>query len=229
MTMTDTTTAAADALVEKLPTAESLRPVRRTSAEPLVAEVGSAVIATLVGSPTADLAVAFVDDHAFAGATDGAASVSGADILTPALTAAANQTGVGVVSDVRVEDASALFGDADTIVYDLVDKGGAVVGWFAVRTRAGNTTSVAEFEAAKLGRINNVEMTLTVEIGRTRMSVRDVLGLEPGAVVELDRSAGAPADILLNGRLIAYGEVVVVDQDYAVRVTQILDTQDGIG
>jgi flagellar motor switch protein FliN/FliY len=69
-------------------------------------------------------------------------------------------------------------------------------------------------------------MSLTVEIGRTRMSVRDVLNLEPGAVVELDRSAGAPADILLNGRLIAYGEVVVVDQDYAVRVTQILDTPD---
>ena len=79
-----------------------------------------------------------------------------------------------------------------------------------------------------LGRINNVEMALTVEIGRTRMSVRDVLGLEPGAVVELDRSAGAPADVLLNGRLIAHGEVVVVDQDYAVRITRILDVADGV-
>jgi flagellar motor switch protein FliN/FliY len=80
----------------------------------------------------------------------------------------------------------------------------------------------------RLGRINDVEMALTVEIGRARMSVRDVLGLEPGAVIELDRSAGAPADILLNGRLIAHGEVVVVDQDYAVRVTRILDVQDGL-
>jgi len=71
-------------------------------------------------------------------------------------------------------------------------------------------------------------MALTVEIGRTRMSVRDVLGLEPGAVIELDRSAGAPADVLLNGRLIAHGEVVVVDQDYAVRITKILDVADGI-
>ena len=71
-------------------------------------------------------------------------------------------------------------------------------------------------------------MALTVEIGRTRMSVRDVLGLEPGSVVELDRAAGAPADILLNGRMIAQGEVVVVDQDYAVRITRILDIADGI-
>jgi flagellar motor switch protein FliN/FliY len=58
------------------------------------------------------------------------------------------------------------------------------------------------------------------------MSVRDVLAVEPGAVIELDRSAGSPADILLNGRMIARGEIVVVDQDYAVRVTQILDTAD---
>ena len=84
-----------------------------------------------------------------------------------------------------------------------------------------------EAPAERLGRINGVEMALTVEIGRTRMTVREVLALEPGAVVELDRSAGAPADILLNGRVIAHGEVVVVDQDYAVRVTRILDAQEG--
>ena len=80
----------------------------------------------------------------------------------------------------------------------------------------------------KLGRINNVEMALTVEIGRTRISVRDVLGLEPGAVIELDRSAGAPADVLLNGRLIAHGEIVVIDQDYAVRITKILDVIESL-
>ena len=77
-----------------------------------------------------------------------------------------------------------------------------------------------------LSRISNVEMALTVEIGRTRMAVRDLLALEPGAVVELDRSAGTPADILLNGKLIAHGDVVVVDQDYAVRITRILDNPE---
>ena len=49
-----------------------------------------------------------------------------------------------------------------------------------------------------------------------------------GAVVELDRSAGTPADILLNGKLIAHGDVVVVDQDYAVRITRILDNPEAV-
>jgi len=59
-----------------------------------------------------------------------------------------------------------------------------------------------------------------------RVAVRDLLALEPGAVVELDRSAGTPADILLNGRLIAHGDIVVIDQDYAVRITKILDSPE---
>jgi flagellar motor switch protein FliN/FliY len=65
-------------------------------------------------------------------------------------------------------------------------------------------------------------MELTVELGRTRMTVRELLGLSPGAVVELDRAAGSPADLLVNGRLIARGEVVVVDEDFAVRITEIV-------
>ncbi len=134
---------------------------------------------------------------------------------------------------------SALAADPESVAFELLD-GGRPAGWFVVRIRENGTVGAgssapAPFGSAfggasvadKLGRINNVEMALTVEIGRTRMSVRDVLGLEPGAVIELDRSAGAPADVLLNGRLIAHGEVVVVDQDYAVRITKILDIADG--
>ncbi len=81
--------------------------------------------------------------------------------------------------------------------------------------------------AGRLGRINNIEMALTVEIGRTRMSVRDVLSLEPGKIIELDRSAGAPRRAAQR-RLIAHGEVVVLDQDYAVRITRILDVAEGL-
>jgi len=61
-----------------------------------------------------------------------------------------------------------------------------------------------------------------VEIGRTRMTVKELLQLTPGAVVELDRAAGSPADLLVNGRLIARGEIVVVDEDYGIRVTEIV-------
>lgn len=71
--------------------------------------------------------------------------------------------------------------------------------------------------------LHGVDMEVTVELGRTRMTVRDLLALTPGAVLELDRAAGSPADLLVNGRLIARGEVVVVDEDFGLRVTEIID------
>ncbi|WP_370250552.1 flagellar motor switch protein FliN [Nocardioides sp.] len=76
--------------------------------------------------------------------------------------------------------------------------------------------------------LHGVEMEVTVELGRTRMAVRDLLNLAPGAVLALDRAAGSPADLLVNGRLIARGEVVVVDEDFGLRITEILD-QTAVG
>jgi flagellar motor switch protein FliN/FliY len=70
--------------------------------------------------------------------------------------------------------------------------------------------------------LHGVAMDVTVELGRTRLAVRDLLALAPGDVLELDRAAGSPADLLVNGRLIARGEVVVVDENFALRVTEIL-------
>jgi flagellar motor switch protein FliN/FliY len=70
--------------------------------------------------------------------------------------------------------------------------------------------------------LSEVEMGLTAELGRTRMLVRDILNLAPGSVIELDRAAGSPVDILVNGTLLARGEVVVVDQEYGVRITEII-------
>lgn len=75
--------------------------------------------------------------------------------------------------------------------------------------------------------LHGVIMDVTVELGRTQMSVRDLLALTPGTVLELDRAAGSPADLLVNGRLIARGEVVVVDEDFGLRVTEILDDNAG--
>jgi flagellar motor switch protein FliN/FliY len=68
----------------------------------------------------------------------------------------------------------------------------------------------------------DVEMGVTAELGRRRMSVRDLLGLTPGAVIELDRAAGAPVDVLVNGTLIARGEVVVVDEEFGIRISEIV-------
>lgn len=68
----------------------------------------------------------------------------------------------------------------------------------------------------------NVEMAVTVELGRTRMSMRDLLALRPGKIVELDRGARAPVDVLVNNTLLARGEVVVVDEELGVRITEIV-------
>ena len=75
--------------------------------------------------------------------------------------------------------------------------------------------------------LHGVEMDVTVELGRTRMTVRELLALAPGTVLELDRAAGSPADLLVNGRLIARGEVVVVDEDFGLRITEVID-DDGV-
>ena len=74
--------------------------------------------------------------------------------------------------------------------------------------------------------LGDVEMGVTAELGRTRMTVRDLLSLAPGAVVELDRVAGSPVDLLVNGTLIARGEVVVVDDEFGVRISEII-SRDG--
>jgi flagellar motor switch protein FliN len=75
--------------------------------------------------------------------------------------------------------------------------------------------------------LRDVQLDVSVELGRTVMTVAEVLELSVGSVVELDRAARAPVDIRVNGTLLAKGEVVVIDDEYAVRVTQILDPARG--
>ncbi|GGL70722.1 hypothetical protein GCM10009706_06270 [Curtobacterium citreum] len=234
MTTTTLHTAAAESLAAQLPTAAPLSAVAQPGGAPAVVleAAADAVVASFVGGLSADLALVLTDLEAVvaAGGTDhGIVAVT--DVLRPSLEAAAGVLGVGVLGEARRESAASLFADPETVVFALT-AGGVPGGWFGLRVRENGTVSAPAATPAvptgNLGRINNVEMTLTVEIGRTRMSVRDVLGMEPGAVVELDRSAGAPADVLLNGRLIAHGEVVVVDQDYAVRITKILDVAESV-
>ena len=77
-------------------------------------------------------------------------------------------------------------------------------------------------DPAALDLLADVEMGVTAELGRTRMTVRDLLALSPGSVVELDRVAGSPVDLLVNGTLIARGEVVVVDDEFGVRISEIV-------
>ena len=74
--------------------------------------------------------------------------------------------------------------------------------------------------------IMDVSLRITVELGRSSMTVEEVLGLGPGSVVELNKLAGEPVDVLVNDRPIARGEVVVVDENFGVRVTEILSPRN---
>jgi flagellar motor switch protein FliN len=75
--------------------------------------------------------------------------------------------------------------------------------------------------AADLARLHDVPVELTVEIGRTRMTIGETLSLGPGAIVSLNRLAGEPVDLLVNGTPIARGEVVVIDEEFGLRVTDV--------
>jgi flagellar motor switch protein FliN/FliY len=81
-------------------------------------------------------------------------------------------------------------------------------------------------EPRALALLHDVEMGVTAELGRRRMTVRELLSLTPGAVIELDRAAGSPVDVLVNGTLIARGEVVVIDEEFGIRVSEIVATAD---
>jgi flagellar motor switch protein FliN len=94
--------------------------------------------------------------------------------------------------------------------------GGAAVG------PTSGTTAARKDPMHLLG---DVEMMVTAELGRTRMNVSDLLALAPGSLIELDRTAGSPIDLLVNGTLVARGEVVVVDEEYGIRLTEITGTE----
>ena len=74
--------------------------------------------------------------------------------------------------------------------------------------------------------LQNIPVTLSVEVGRTSMQIKDLLKLSEGSVIELDRVAGESIDLLVNNTVIARGEVVVVNERYGVRLTQVLDAAD---
>ncbi|HUN26960.1 MAG TPA: flagellar motor switch protein FliN [Steroidobacteraceae bacterium] len=76
--------------------------------------------------------------------------------------------------------------------------------------------------------ILDVPVTLSMEVGRTRMPIRNLLQLNQGSVVELDREAGEPLDVFVNGTLIAHGEVVVVNEKFGIRLTDVISPAERI-
>ncbi|MDR1786415.1 MAG: flagellar motor switch protein FliN [Spirochaetaceae bacterium] len=83
-------------------------------------------------------------------------------------------------------------------------------------------------EQANIGLLMDVPMEMTVELGRTRKQIKEILGMGEGTIIELDKLAGEPVDILVNHKPIAKGEVVVIDENFGVRVTEILSPMERV-
>jgi flagellar motor switch protein FliN/FliY len=72
----------------------------------------------------------------------------------------------------------------------------------------------------------DIELPIVIELGRAQMSLKRILELGPGAIVEMDRLAGEPVDILINGKVVARGEVVVVDENFGVRILSLVSPEE---
>jgi flagellar motor switch protein FliN/FliY len=112
------------------------------------------------------------------------------------------------------------------VAVPLMGAGGDVEATFALQVDLPTNRPV---QRGSLDLLRHVAMEVTVEIGRTRMTVQELLSLHPGEVVELDRASSAPADLLVNGTLIARGEVVVVDEDFGLRISEIVSDAGDLG
>lgn len=77
-----------------------------------------------------------------------------------------------------------------------------------------------------LGILMDIPLEISVELGRVRMFVRDILELGPGSIVEIDKAAGEPVDVMVNGRLVARGEVVVIEDNFGVRITEVCNAME---
>jgi flagellar motor switch protein FliN len=83
-------------------------------------------------------------------------------------------------------------------------------------------------EDLNLDVILDVPVTLSMEIGRTQINIRNLLQLNQGSVVELDRFAGEPLDVLVNGTLVAHGEVVVINEKFGIRLTDVISVSERV-
>ncbi|ART79725.1 flagellar motor switch protein FliN [Oceanisphaera avium] len=91
-----------------------------------------------------------------------------------------------------------------------------------------NNKALSGDERRKLDAILDIPVTISMEVGRTQISIRNLLQLNQGSVVELDRLAGEPLDVMVNGTLIAHGEVVVVNDKFGIRLTDVISQTERI-
>lgn len=245
-TQLDAANAAAAALVRTLPAADISPAAPVEGAAGLSAAIpgpgAKAISATLAGAVTGTIIIAVSSELA--------AQIENGPVGPQELAAGLEPTladATAAFGDVRHEaaqilDADVALASADghdnvTVVPVLAADGTDVASLVLLLNSAPQATqpaaNAAHFESLSqtlvggatsraVELLNDVEMGVTAELGRTRMTVRELLTMQPGSIVELDRAAGSPVDLLVNGTLVARGEVVVIDEEFGVRITEII-------
>ncbi len=226
---------AAEAALAVLPTSRQLTVGAPGPASADALSGGQAITARFSGAATGEVVVVVGQDLADALKESPIGELDLTAAVRPALEAAARVFGPVVLDPGQAMDPgvalSSIAAKGDAVAVPLLDGGevGAVVAltltpWPADAGPGGVATrgSAGAGLRGGLDMLHDVEMEVSAELGRTRMSVRELLSLSPGGIVELDRAAGSPADLLVNGRLIARGEVVVIDENFGIRITEIV-------
>jgi flagellar motor switch protein FliN/FliY len=232
---TDTWRRTADTVVEAVTQAAEQIP----SAEPLALQTplpdgsglslptGAALTAYLGAGAEGKVLLVLAAELVEALAATPFGAVEPVDALRPALDTLAAALGGrldGAPTAIAVEDCLEVLTGGTTVLVPLVagDAVHAILGVSLVTPAPAGPTAGGAAASWGLDMLRDVEMEVTCELGRTRMTVRQLLALAPGDVVELDRLAGSPADLLVNGTLLARGEVVVVDEAFGLRITEIV-------
>ena len=178
-----------------------------------------------------------LDDSGGAGDIGGGEADAGADAAADDIMAGLDDSGGGddfsmdsgggssAASD---DDLAALLGD-DSSSGGSMDSGGgmspAPAPKAAAPRPAAHATSL-DVPEGNLEVLLDVPLEVVVELGRTDLQIKDILNLAPGSVVELNRMAGEPINIMVNGKLVARGEVVVIDENFGVKIIQIISPME---
>lgn len=139
------------------------------------------------------------------------------------------QQAASPLGDVNMGDIGAALAAAGSQAADggQAQAGGGGAGGAAASNRAGNAAGNAQ-AVQSLDFILDIPLKVTVELGRSKMAIRDILQLAQGSVVELSKFAGEPLEVLVNEKLIARGEVVVVNEKFGIRLTDIISPVERI-
>jgi flagellar motor switch protein FliN len=226
---------AATGAVAMLPAGEPLNVADAVDGVPGELALPTVVLAAFQGAVAGELAL-LVDAEIVAALQDGPSGAADLAVaLRPALDAVAAGLQIALSPPQALAGPLALrrlaaLGQVATVSLHGVAglRAAVVVGITSAPTAFPPTPIDAPLTGGRLDLLRGVEMQATVELGRARLTLNDLLNLRDGAVIELDRAAGEAADLSVNGRLIARGEIVVVDENYALRITEIVAGESGI-